>query len=74
MVLAFAYMRLISLDVIARLERAASHDTVSGAYTRSFFESRLRHDVDRASRFDTPLALVLFDLDHFKAVNDTRGH
>lgn len=74
MILGFAYMRLISLDVIMRLERVAWHDSVSGAFTRGLFETRLQAEMDRAERFDMPLTLVLFDIDHFKAVNDTRGH
>lgn len=34
----------------------------------------MRDAIDRASRFDTPLALLTFDLDHLEAMNDSRGH
>jgi diguanylate cyclase (GGDEF)-like protein len=74
LLLGFAYMRLISLDVIARLERTAWYDPVSGASTRGLFENRLEVEIERARRFGSPLAVLLFDLDHFKAVNDTHGH
>lgn len=72
--LAFTYMRLLSLDVIARLERQSREDLVSGAHSRAYFEISLELEIERAKRFDLPLALILFDIDHFKDVNDTYGH
>jgi diguanylate cyclase (GGDEF)-like protein len=57
-----------------RLAAQAASDPLTGlANHRSFFE-RLHADVERARRHGRALGLVLLDLDHFKAVNDTHGH
>jgi diguanylate cyclase (GGDEF)-like protein len=50
------------------------HDILTGASTRrSFFETAQRI-VERAARDGEPVSLVMFDLDHFKRINDRRGH
>jgi diguanylate cyclase (GGDEF)-like protein len=50
------------------------HDILTGASTRrSFFETAQRI-VERAARNGEPVSLVMFDLDHFKRINDRRGH
>jgi len=58
----------------AELERQAFFDRLTGAANRRYFESLLDREVERADRYGTPFALVMFDLDHFKRVNDTWGH
>lgn len=57
-----------------RLEHLASHDVLSGLPNRALFEDRLTHAMAQARRHDRQVALVLFDLDRFKLVNDTLGH
>ena len=58
----------------ARLIAQAANDPLTGlANHRTFFE-RLDAEVRRARRRGDPLSLVIFDLDHFKRVNDTHGH
>ncbi len=52
----------------------AALDGLTGCYNRRFGLARLREELARARRMQAPLAVVLFDLDHFKAINDTRGH
>lgn len=62
---------------LARLEhlRALSHiDSVSGIHNRSYLNMRLVEEVARARRFHRPLSLAIFDIDHFKSLNDTYGH
>ncbi|AMK12401.1 diguanylate cyclase [Pseudodesulfovibrio indicus] len=58
----------------AKLERMATRDQLTGAYNRHAFFQMSRREVERARRFGHPLALLMFDLDHFKQVNDTYGH
>jgi diguanylate cyclase (GGDEF)-like protein len=56
------------------VERQAHTDGLTGLASRRHFEERLALELARATRFDTPLALVVADLDNFKAVNDRHGH
>jgi len=57
-----------------RLERLAAVDPLTDAYNRWFGLARLREEFSRAVRAENPLGILMFDLDHFKAVNDTYGH
>jgi len=56
------------------LERAARTDPLTGLGNRRFFDERLLAEVARAHRHGRPLALLMFDLDRFKQVNDRSGH
>ena len=49
-------------------------DELSGLYSRRYFETRLAEEWARHLRYGAPLSVALFDLDHFKRVNDTLGH
>ncbi|KAB2881176.1 diguanylate cyclase [bacterium] len=49
-------------------------DSLTGVYNRRFFDDRLPTEVNRTRRYQQPLALVMFDIDHFKKFNDTYGH
>ena len=57
-----------------RFQRLAAVDPLTGAYNRRFGYGRLQEEFARSVRAGTPLGLLAFDLDHFKAVNDTFGH
>lgn len=50
------------------------HDQLTGLYNRHYFETIINGEMDRADRYKEPLSMLLLDLDHFKAVNDTWGH
>jgi len=54
--------------------RQASTDSLTGLANRRGGRELLEREVRRASRYDRPLSLILFDLDRFKAVNDRYGH
>jgi two-component system cell cycle response regulator len=57
-----------------RLERLAAVDPLTDAYNRRFGMARLQEEYSRAVRAEAPLGILMLDLDHFKAVNDTYGH
>ena len=57
-----------------RLKQLATTDTLTGICNRRRFDEMLASEIDRAARFSSPLALILFDIDHFKRINDTFGH
>jgi two-component system, cell cycle response regulator len=49
-------------------------DGLTGAFNRKHFTERLAGEIAYARRHKVPLSLVMFDLDHFKKINDTLGH
>ena len=52
----------------------ATHDGLSGLLNHQTFKDRFRDEVKRAERFQQKMAIMIFDLDKFKKVNDTLGH
>jgi two-component system cell cycle response regulator len=58
----------------AELTRLATLDELTGLYNRRFFMRRLHEEIERATRYGSPLSLLLLDVDHFKRVNDNYGH
>jgi diguanylate cyclase (GGDEF)-like protein/hemerythrin-like metal-binding protein len=59
---------------LEQLEEAASTDRLTGAWNRRRFEEAALSELALAQRRRDPLSLLMFDLDHFKQVNDTYGH
>jgi diguanylate cyclase (GGDEF)-like protein len=62
------------LRVTDDMRRLAHTDALTGLHNRRSFMERLGEEAARVQRHRHPLSLVLFDLDHFKRVNDTHGH
>jgi diguanylate cyclase (GGDEF)-like protein len=56
------------------LRELSVRDPLSGLYNRRYFHETLAHEVSRAHRHDRPVALIFFDLDDFKAINEQIGH
>jgi diguanylate cyclase (GGDEF)-like protein len=69
-----AALALDNAQVKARLEHLAQTDSLTGLYNHRFFHERLRSELTRASRSHDPVAVLMFDLDDFKRVNDVYGH
>ena len=61
-------------DVNKKLKQQAITDALTGLYNRGYFDDAIRREWSRASRHNHYLSLVMFDIDHFKKVNDTYGH
>lgn len=60
--------------MVDRLRQLAITDDLTGLFNSRHFFSQLAAEADRAVRYERNLALVMFDLDHFKIYNDTYGH
>lgn len=56
------------------LHYLAMHDTLTGIFSRRAILERLDEELKRAVRQNSPLAVAMLDLDHFKLINDTYGH
>lgn len=61
-------------ELSVKLERQATTDALTGAMNRLKFDEVLNGAIKSASRYQTPLSLIMYDIDHFKRVNDTYGH
>ncbi|WP_022949735.1 sensor domain-containing diguanylate cyclase [Methylohalobius crimeensis] len=58
----------------SRLKQLAERDYLTGIYNRSMFHRLLEAELARIGRHRRPLSLILFDVDHFKQINDRHGH
>jgi diguanylate cyclase (GGDEF)-like protein len=54
--------------------RSAQHDPLTGLYNRTALEEQIQREIQIARRHETPLSMMLIDLDHFKRINDRHGH
>jgi diguanylate cyclase (GGDEF)-like protein len=61
-------------EALARLEEQSERDGLTGVYNRRKLERRLAVEFQRVERYGGALSYLIFDLDHFKRVNDTYGH
>ena len=60
--------------LLRRLYATSVTDSLTGAHNREHFDTQLEIELSYRRRHDTHLSIVLFDLDHFKQINDTYGH
>ena len=73
---AVAIVRDITVRRLAedKLKEMASTDALTGICNRRRFNEVLNVEIARSKRFTTPFTLIIFDIDHFKHINDTFGH
>ena len=69
-----AALAIDNAHIRARLEHQAETDALTGLYNHRAFHDRLRQELVRASAAHETVAVVMFDLDDFKRVNDVYGH
>jgi diguanylate cyclase (GGDEF)-like protein/PAS domain S-box-containing protein len=60
--------------VHALVERQATTDALTGIFNRLKFNELLDIEIRGAMRYRHPLSMIMFDIDHFKSINDTYGH
>jgi diguanylate cyclase (GGDEF)-like protein len=53
---------------------SARHDPLTGLYNRTALEEQVQREIQIARRHETPLSMMVIDLDHFKRINDLHGH
>ncbi len=63
-----------NLALLRRVEELARVDGLTGVFNRREFENRLKTELARSQRHGRPCSLLVVDVDHFKQINDTRGH
>lgn len=73
-VLRFALQDHLEQQAARRVYEQSIRDPLTGVYNRRYLEERLSHEFIFAERHQTELAVILFDVDHFKRINDTLGH
>jgi len=80
-IVAFSYASSYVKDEMLRqriaaetMRQLAHTDQLTGVANRRRFYSDLRDEMEKARRYGRPLCVILFDLDHFKDINDSYGH
>src|SRR5436305_3385585 len=73
-ILKFTYHDNLDEIFQKQMYESALRDGLTKAFNKRYFTDRLESEFTFSTRHMTPLTLVLFDIDHFKSVNDTFGH
>jgi diguanylate cyclase (GGDEF)-like protein/PAS domain S-box-containing protein len=67
-------LALSNIELREELREQAIHDPLTGLYNRRYLEDSLARELYVAQRRNTPLCVVMLDIDHFKQINDAFGH
>jgi len=73
-ILKFTYHDNLDEIFQKQMYESALRDGLTKAFNKKYFTDRLESELTFALRHQSPLVLVMFDIDHFKKVNDTHGH
>lgn len=73
-VMAFEYRELRQIQAEESLRQMAMTDALTSLSNRGIFDREMAREFERCRRYNRQFCLILFDLDHFKRVNDTWGH
>ncbi|MBB4285070.1 GGDEF domain-containing protein [Roseospira goensis] len=74
MTLAMGFLALTAEHLLRQLEALAAQDPLTGVFNRRAFFAVAEHVIVHRSRTGQAVSVLVFDLDNFKAVNDTHGH
>lgn len=69
-----ALLLLIQTSLSEQMQAALTFDSLTRAYSRRSILDELEHELQRCSRTDGQLAVLVLDIDHFKSINDRYGH
>jgi len=64
----------LELSLRMQAEKQARIDHLTGLFNRRHFIELAKREISRSARYLRPLTLLMYDIDHFKAINDTWGH
>ncbi len=67
-------LSLANIQLRERLQQQSVRDPLTGLYNRRYLEESIQRELGRAKREQTPLSIIMLDLDHFKRINDEHGH
>jgi diguanylate cyclase (GGDEF)-like protein len=67
-------LALSNLSLRDVLRQQALRDPLTGLYNRRHLDAALARELERTAEHQTPLSLIIADIDHFKRINDTWGH
>jgi diguanylate cyclase (GGDEF)-like protein len=67
-------LALSNIKLRDTLKQQALHDPLTGLFNRRYMEETLIREISRAKRYETPLGIIMIDLDHFRRFNNTFGH
>lgn len=67
-------LALSNLSLRDRLRSQAIRDPLTGLFNRRYMEETLEREIRRANRHETPVGVIMFDVDNLKAINDSYGH
>lgn len=67
-------LALMNLRLREKLRLEAIRDPLTGLYNRRYMEESLKREAYRAKRRQSPVSILMLDIDHFKSCNDTYGH
>jgi diguanylate cyclase (GGDEF)-like protein len=73
-ILKFSYRDALEEELQKNLYDSATRDGLTKAYNKKFFGDAIKREFAYALRQKVPLSLVMFDIDHFKNINDRYGH
>ena len=57
-----------------KLRKLSVRDSLTGLYNHKYFQEYLENEIARTNRYQRSFSLIMFDLDHFKQINDSHGH